>query len=210
MITTTLVVILGALLALVLWQLFKKPAVPATPSRPAEDLANLKITQASTGDTVSVAGAGDDMNDLDFTVDRREQVEAGSRRWVEFSGMYRERRVWLEVRDEDETEVYAVLDPRSLTLEDLGLTEDDLAEIDERQNTADNFEFDGKLWYYRFSKEAKASRDGYGPSRAFYCWQFQEEGGKRRVTIRKQEGEPFAANLSTSIYPGDVTVYRGS
>ena len=35
-----------------------------------EDLANLKVTDARTGDVLSISGAGDQMSDLDFTVDR--------------------------------------------------------------------------------------------------------------------------------------------
>ena len=57
-----------------------------------------------------------------------------------------------------------------------------------RQNTGDNFEYQGKLWNYRFSREVRSSRDGV-PGPAFYCWRFLEEGGARAMTIRKPEGE---------------------
>ncbi len=209
MVTFTLVAILGVLLILVLKQLYQKPAAAAAPPKPVEDLANLKITGARVGDTISVAGAGDDFSDLDFTVDRRNQYEAGQKRWFELSGAYRERRVYLEVIDEDEVEVDAVLDPKKRTLEELGLTEEDLATIDERQNTADNFEFDGKTWYYRFSKEISVYREGRAQATGYYMWEFREDGGTRLLTVKKGEGEPFAATISTKINPGDITVYRG-
>ena len=49
MITFTLVAILGALLVIVLMNLFKKDPKPLpTPIRPVEDLANLKVTDART------------------------------------------------------------------------------------------------------------------------------------------------------------------
>ncbi len=195
-------------MALVLWKLYKKQDGPAPRPGPVEDLANLKITEARTGDSVSITGAADDLSDLDFTVDRREQFEAGERRWFEVSGVYRERRVRLEVSEGDELEARVILDPKKLTLEELGLTEDDLAAMDERQNTGDNFEFDGKPWNYRFSKEVRASRDGSVEAGGFYGWQFEEEGGKRRILIRKAEGEPFWATISTEVHPGDITVYR--
>ena len=71
MITFTLVAILGTLLVIVLMNLFKKDPKPLpTPIRPVEDLANLKVTDARTGDVLSIAGAGDRMTDLDYTVDR--------------------------------------------------------------------------------------------------------------------------------------------
>ena len=98
MITFTLVAILGTLLVIVLMNLFKKDPKPLpTPIRPVEDLANLKVTDARTGDVLSVAGAGDRMNDLDYTVDRGTRFEAGSRTWVELSGPYLERRVSLRI-----------------------------------------------------------------------------------------------------------------
>jgi hypothetical protein len=143
-ITFILVATLGAMLAMVFKQLFRKD--PPPPPKPAEDLANLKITDARMGDMLSVTGAGDEFSDLEFTIDRWNQYEAGQKQWFELGGMYRERRVYLDVVDADELEVTAVLHPNKLTLEDLGLNEQDLSEMDDRQNTADNFPFDGKVW----------------------------------------------------------------
>src|SRR5215472_60057 len=107
MITATLVSILGVLLIIVLMNLFKKqPAPAAAPAGPApQDLANLKASDARAGDSISISGAGDDMTDLDFTADRMTWFEAGSHRWFELSGPYRERRVIMRVRDDEELEV---------------------------------------------------------------------------------------------------------
>jgi hypothetical protein len=101
-----------------------------------------------------------------------------------------------------------VLHPNQLTLEDLGLSEHDLADMDDRQNTADNFEFDGKVWFYRFSKEIVVSRDGQSRGTGYYMWEFREDGGNRLLNIRKAEGEPFTASLATLVNAGDITVYR--
>jgi len=207
MITVILLAILGTLLGVVLMQLFKKPAPPAPAAGP--DLANLKVTDARTGDVISISGAGDNLSDLDFTADRSTRYEAGARRWIELSGPYRERRVALRVGGDEDVEVSVHADPRQFSLEDLGLAEEDLAQMDERQNTADSFEFDGHVWLYRLSREAKAWRDNGVQPAVFYYWEFQEEGGKRLLAIRKAEGEPFAVARYTGIPSGDVTVYRG-
>lgn len=199
--------ILGTLLVIVLMQLARKS--PAPPAAPAPDLANLKLAEAREGDVVSIAGAGDDFTDLDFTADRLTRYEAGARRWFELSGPYRERRVTLRVSGEDELEAGLQNGVRKLTLEDLGLAEEDLAEMDERQNTADSFEFDGKTWLYRRSRERKAWRDHEGQPVSCYYWEFQEQQGKGLLEIRKPEGEPFAVALYSGIAPGDVTLYRG-
>lgn len=206
-ITLTLVAILGALLVLVLMQLFKKQ--PPPPPRPVEDLANLKPTDARVGDAISISGAGDGMTDLDFTADRSIWFQAGSRQWLEVSGPYRERRVAMRVANADEIEVAIHTDPRKLTLEDLGLSEDDLAQMDERQNTGDSFEFDQKTWLYRLSREGQAKRTDLPQPEGFYYWEFHEQNGAGMLAVRKAEGEPFAVALYASIPPGDVTVYRG-
>lgn len=206
--TFLVLAILVVLLGIILMQLFKKPAPPPAP--PGPDLANLKVSDARRGDVLSIAGAGDNMSDLDFTADRSTRFEAGSRRWLELSGAYRERRVALRIAGSEDLEVSLHNDPRQLSLEDLGMAEEDLAQMDERQNTADSFEFDDKVWLYRRSREVQAWRDNQPQPDRFYFWEFQEQDGKRLLAIRKAEGEPFAVALYTGIPAGDITVYRGS
>ncbi len=179
------------------------------PNGPVPDLANLTVGDARVGDVLSVAGAAPDFSDLDFTVDRRDEYEAGSRRWFEVSGSWRNLRAYLEVHREDTTELLGNFDGRTLTLDELGLSEDDLAQIDERQNQSDFFDYDGKFWMYRFSREVGVFRAAGGTGRGFYAWQFQEQDKKRFLSIRKYEGEAFTAAIWTRIEPSDVTVYRG-
>ena len=210
MITFTVVVILGILLVIVLMQLFKKTPPPAPQYKPpAEDLANLKVTDARVGDALSIAGAGDRMTDLDFTVDRGTRYEAGSRTWVELSGPYQERRVALRVGGDEEVESYLHSSPERVTLDDLGLSEDDLSQLDERQNPADNFEYDNTTWMYQLSREVRGWRDNQSQPVAFYYWEFRTQDGRRLVGVRKAEGEPFTVTEYTWVNPSDVTVYRG-
>ena len=209
MITFILVAILGVLLAIVLMNLFKKEPKPLpAPVKPVEDLANLKVTDARTGDVLSIVGAGDQMSDLDFTVDRAARLDAGSRSWVELSGAYQNRRVALRVGGDEEIEVYLHADANKITLENLGLSEDDLAQMDERQNPADSFDFDNTTWMYRLSREVQAWRDNQPTPTGFYYWEFFTQDGKRLLGIRKAEGEPLTVTVYSAVNPGDVTVYR--
>lgn len=208
-ITLTLLVILGALLFMILKKLFERPATPAAPAAPHQDLASLTIADARVGDNISIPGAGDNFADLDFTVDHRNEYEAGERKWFDVTGKHAELRVTVEVRSEDDDlDVRGFLDGKKVSLEDLGLSEDDLAQIDQRQNTADNFEFDGKNWYYRLSKEVGVFHDGQQQGAGFYGWEFIEETGGRYLSIRKREGEPFSAAVAVKLNPADITVYR--
>lgn len=209
MITVTVVALLAILLVIVLREL-RKPAPRGRqeperpPLRPAEDLANLNIAEARAGDSVSIAGAGRDFRDLDFTVERRDEYQVGRRRWIELRGTHREQRVLLEVDAADTVEAWLVTDPHDYTLGDLQLSEEDLGEIDGRQNTADNFQFDGKPWHYRFSKEFVLDNRGGN----FYGWVFQEDGGANAMLVRKPQGEPFSAVIGARVNPADITVYR--
>jgi hypothetical protein len=205
------VAILVIALLFVLKQMFNfKPKAIAQPATPRIDLSNLKITDAKVGDNISVAGAAADFSDLDFTVEHRNEYEAGERRWFDVGGMYRETRVSLEVVQDDDTQVRGVLDPKKFTLDELGLLEEDLSAMDGRQNPSDSIEFQDKVWMYRWSKEVGIFRDGQPTGTGFYCWTFQEEGGKRWLQIRKFASEPFAGTVATELNSADITVYRGS
>jgi len=212
-ITLTLVAVLGALLIMVLKKLFERQSAPApaaaSPSAAKQDLASLTIAEARIGDNISISGAGDNYSDLDFTVDHGNRYEAGEKQWCDVSGTYGGRRVSVEVREQDdELDVRGFLDGKKLTMEDLGLSEDDLAQIDQRQNTADNFEYDGKNWYYLLSTEMGAFHDGQSQATGFYGWEFIEETGLRYLSIRKRESEPFVASIAVKLNPADITVYR--
>ena len=210
MITLTVEALLVVLLVVVLMNLFKKKR-PAAPAFPPPDLGNLKPADARSGDVISISGAGDEFSDLDFTADRSMQYQAGTRGWFEVSGPYRERRVSMRVSSDSdgEAQVYVHTDPRKLTIEDFGLAEKDLGDMDERQNTSDWFEFDNRGWLYRLSREAQATGGPGGPA-AFYYWEFQERDGKGLLAVRKAEGEPFAVTLYAGVPAGNVTVYRGA
>lgn len=177
-------------------------------TQPQVDLANLKVADARLGDTLSVSGAADDFSDVDFTVDRVDQYEGGSRRWYELSGAWRDRRAYLEVHAGEVVEVFGNFDGRRLTLDELALSEDDLVEMDQRQNPADFFDYSGKFWLYRLSREMGVFSGNTSTGRGFYCWQFQEQDSKRFLSIRRFQGEPFAASIWTKLEPTDITVYR--
>jgi hypothetical protein len=208
-ITLTLLLVLGALLFMILKKLFERHPAPAAPAAPRQDLSSLTVADARVGDSISITGAGDNFSDLNFTVEHSNRFEAGEKQWFDVSGKQGERRVILEVRDsDDELDVRGFLDGKKLSLEDLALSEDDLTQMDQRQNTADNFEFDGKNWYYLLSKEVGVFHDGQAQGAGFYGWEFREEGGERYISIRKKEGEPFSASVAVKLNPADISVFR--
>ena len=171
----------------------------------------MKPSQARAGDVISIAGAGDDMTDLDFTSDRCTWFQAGRAQLVRVERpVSRAARGDARRRERRRDESVLHSDARQPTLEDLGLSEEDLAQMDERQNTADDFDFDGKSWQYHLSREVKARPGGSEAADRILLLGIPRAGWRPATGLRKAEGEPFGVTLYKAINPGDITIYRGS
>src|SRR5262249_52632805 len=118
MITTTLLVFLGCVLAIVLWAMFRAPSntrlspPAAKPQVQAANTMDLDPWDAKPGDVVSISGAAEDFSDIDLPVDRRSAYGSNTRRWVDLSGEFRGKRVYLEVYRHPNPDLIGLLDPR--------------------------------------------------------------------------------------------------
>lgn len=217
MITTALLVFLGALLGVVLWQMFKSSGaakarqvhtpepVPALTQGSAVELASAKP-----GDVISIHGAAEDFSDLDFTVDRRNGYESAGRRWHDLTGEFRGRRVFLEVYPGATPELMGLLEERRMTLPEVGATEDGLAQMDARQDPSAHLTFEDKRWQYESSREIGFFENQTSEGEGFYRWLFRETGGDRLLCIEKWEGEPFDVRIARRLNPQDITVFRAA
>lgn len=213
MITTILLVVLGAALVFVLVQMMRAPsgskaAAPAAPPLAAGGSAEL--LSARPGDVISIHGAAEDFSDLDFTVDRRSAYQSGARRWIDLSGEFRGHRVYLEVQPGPQPEVMGLLDKRRLTLPDIQATEDQLAEMDARQDPSRSLPFEGKQWRYESSRELGYFENEQGQGQGLYRWIFNEENGARVLCVEKWEGAPFDVRIAQRLNPQDINVYRAA
>lgn len=215
MITGALLTFLGLLLAIVLWQMFKGNArkklssgavtMPVAGPGTAWDLPN-----ARKGDVVSIHAAAEDFSDLDFTVDRRSSYQSGPNRWVDLSGDFRGRRVYLEVAPGRESEVIGILEGRKLTIAEIAVTEEQLADLDSRQDPSQFLTFEGKRWHYESSREIGYFENEAGQGEGLYRWTFRESGGNRLLLVEKWEAEPFDVRLARHLNAGDITIYRAA
>ncbi|MBC8165617.1 MAG: DUF4178 domain-containing protein [Bryobacteraceae bacterium] len=220
MITTAVLLILGGLLAAILWQMFKGGAGSTAEGRskapsglappPAPIGANVDLQQAKPGDSISIPGAADDFSDVDFTVDRRSAYESLNRRWTDLSGEWRGSRVYLEVHPGVDPEVMAIVSPRKFTLPDLGISEDDLKDMDARQDPTTFVTFEGKQFLFEASREVGYFENETGEGEGLYRWLFHETGSNRLISIEKWEGEPFDVRLAQRLNPRDITVFRAA
>ncbi len=216
MITATVLVILGILLVMVLSKMAKSPRRPAEiqplatppPSLPASTAGDLWT--ARKGDVVSIPGAAEDFTDLDFTIDRRSAYESKNWRWIDLSGEFRGRRVYLEVHGGPDPEVMGILDARRLTLPDIGLTEDQLADMDARQDPSAVVQFEGRQWNYESSREVGYFENEQPQGEGLYRWLFREQNGPRLLCIEKWEGQPFDVRVAQRLNPQDINLYRAA
>jgi hypothetical protein len=216
MITITVLAILGFALVAVLWAMFRAPSpVPAAAPAAAASATpaggdDLDPWDARKGDVVSISGAAEDYSDIDFPVDRRSSYESGNRRWIDLSGEFRGRRVYLEVYRYPQKDLIGIVDGKKLSLVDLNLTEDQLAELDNRQDQTAFIEYEGKRWHYDSSRELGYQENETGETEGLYRWLFQEKDGPRMICIEKWEGEPFDVRIARRFRSEDITVYHAA
>ena len=204
MITATLLAILGAALAAVLWAMFRLPNKRLQgPPPPTE----VDPWDAKPGDVVSISAGAEDFSDLDFPVDRRSSYQSSTHRWVDLSGDFRGARVYLEVYRHPQPDLIGILSARKLTLADIGATEDSLGDIDSRQDPQTFVEFEGKHWQWESSREIRYFENDLGNGEGLYRWLFREPGGSRLLCVEKWEDEPFEIRIARRLNPPDVTVY---
>jgi hypothetical protein len=219
MITVIVLGILGVALGAVLWAMFRAPAgarpsvqpfPPVIKAPAAKQLDSADPWDAKPGDVISILGAAEDFSDLDFPVDRRSACESGKSRWVDLSGEFRGRRVYLEVYRHPTEDFLGLLDERKLSLPEIGITEDQLADMDTRQDPSACIEFEGKKWNFESSREIGYLENEAGAPEGLYRWLFREQGVPRLLCVEKWAGEPFDIRIARRLNKPDITVYRAA
>ena len=176
--------------------------------RPSE-LRDDSVRAAMVGDVVTIAGLGLEYEDCYFFIERRHRYTTGPDSWYELECADGETRVWVEWTDGYDLSVSATGNPDPIGLDGIGLTEDDLIQLDE-QHSIDNFiNVDGQDYRYRNSAEVFFYRDCSGPGEPFYHWDFLSDDGLRILSITKWEGRPFEVVFSEVLSSDSVTLYQG-
>jgi Domain of unknown function (DUF4178) len=213
MITITVLAVLGIALFAVVRAMFRTtptahPVIPAKTHPPST--IDLDVWDARKGDVVSISGAAEDFSDIDFPVDRRSAYESNHHRWVDLSGEFRGRRVYLEVYRHPHPDLIGILDGRKLAIADIGVTEEQLANMDARQDPSAAIEFEGRTWHFESSREIGYFENETGQAEGLYRWLFREQDGARLLCIEKWEGEPFDVRIARRLKPEDITMYRAA
>lgn len=165
------------------------------------------IRRVKRKDVVSFKGAGERYEDLDVVVDRINRYEAAETEpWFEISGKCGGDRVFIEVCEDDELEV-TIDSGKEYTIEDVGVTEQQLADFDAEESKSNTIGFQGKTWRYEESCEQYYFKDSKGSGEGFYAWEFScEEDDSLVLYVEKYEGDPFIVGIARQLNPSSITV----
>ena len=129
--------------------------------------------------------------------------------WYELTCVDDETHIWIDWTDGYDLFVTATDDPGPVGLGSVGLTEEQLIDLDE-ENSIDNYiEVEGDRYDYRNSSEVTFYQDNRGQGQGFYHWDFMREDGDRVLSVSKWEGRPFEVAFSEVISPDRIKLYKG-
>ena len=175
-------------------------------SGPAQDES---IRVAKVGDVVSIQGLALEYDDLYFFVERIHRYSSDGDTWYELTCVDGDTHIWIDWTAGYDLFITATDDPDPTGLASIGLTEDQLIELDEENSIDNRIEVEGDLYYYKNSSEVMFYQDNRGRGKGFYHWDFIREDGDRALAVSKWEGRPFEVAFSEVIAPNRITLYKG-
>ena len=176
---------------------------------PLEPAPDESIRAARVGDVLTISGYSLEHDERLFYVERIHRYSSPSDAWYELLCVEGDTRLWIDWTDGRELSVTVTEDTGPVGLTATGLSEEDLAQLDEEHSIDNYVGIDGDNYYYRNSAEVLFFQDNRGQGDAFYQWDFIGEQGDKALTITKWEGRPFEVVFSEAITPESITLYQG-
>ena len=167
------------------------------------------IRTAKVGDVLSIQGLALEYDDLYFFVERINRYSTDADTWYELTCVDGDTHVWIDWTDGYDLFVTATDDPDPVGLASIGLTEEQLIDLDEENSIDNSIEVEGDRYDYRNSSEATFYQDDRGEGQGFYRWDFLREDGDRVLSVSKWEGRPFEAVFSDVMDPDGIKLYKG-
>lgn len=91
-------------------------------------------------------------------------------------------------------------------LRDIGLEEDDLVRMDDREKG--EFQWDGTTWYYEYSGDVKYYDNGKGRAETYYTWEFESEDERRYVSVERwPRDRGYGVYVTYAINPERIEVF---
>ena len=186
--------------------LFGKGRKKRGAASPAQDDS---IRAAKVGDVLSIKGLDLEYDDLYFFVEKLDRYSSDADTWYELSCAEGDTHIWIDWTDGYELSVTATGHTDPVGLGTIGITEEELIDLDEEHSIDNYIEVEGDTYYYRNSSEVTFYQGNRGPGEGFYLWDFIREDGDRVLSVSKWEGKPFEVAFSEVIAPAMITLYKG-
>ncbi|MCA9539575.1 MAG: DUF4178 domain-containing protein [Myxococcales bacterium] len=146
------------------------------------------ITGVRKGGVLHLPPFGKQRAPIETYVRTRHRYEDGGAPWYELVCEHGNRELLIEwSREGRAVYVTAGFEDENPSLEDLGLDESKLIDFDEAERGS--FPWDGATWHYVESGERMYFEDDGRDREGFYCWEFEDEGESRQITVEKWVGE---------------------
>ena len=176
-------------------------ALNKTVSKVPED--QLHVLNLDKGGIFRLTGVGNNSEEINLKVIAKHLYRQGDYYWYELEcDKGGGEKIWVEVEDDDETEVSIVLE--KLTLADIGMTSNRLTLIDDEETGVVSYRGlsykytdSDEAVFYRFCDDAKAEK--------LYYWDF--ENGKYSVSVERWGNRDYDVFYSQKMLPSQITVY---
>ena len=180
------------------------------PPAPSQSLSSSdSIREARVGDVMVVRGLSLEYDDTYFLIEQSHRYESPAGEWHELVAAEGDQKIWLEWSDGEELFITASASREPVGLSNIGLSEDNLIQLDEENSIDNHIDVEEKRYRYRNSSQALYFKDNRGSGEGFYVWDFVAEDEQEVLSITKWEGVPFEAYFSVVISPDNVTLYKG-
>lgn len=163
----------------------------------------LHVLNLDKGGIFRLTGVGDNSDEINLKVLAKHLYRQGDYYWYELECDKGDgEKVWVEIEDDDETVVSIVLE--KLKLPDIGLSRQDLDNIDEYE--AGHLYFRNEKFIYTDSDEATFYRfcDDAKPEKLYY-WDF--EMGSYSIGIERWGSSNYEVFYCQKMKPSQITVY---
>jgi hypothetical protein len=201
-----------AVAALVAWWINRRNRLAAEQAERARVRSGANVTNDITavraGGVLKLPGFGRNTLGVETYVrERHRYVDAGQHPWYELVCDQAGRDLLVEwVREGGSLFATAGYEDENPTLEDLGLTEDDLIRFDEAGHGT--FAWDGVTWTLEFARETDWFENDGSRKESFYRWEFHDPDDERWLTVEKWAGDnDFEVYHLWRIDPARVEVY---
>ncbi|MDX2084658.1 MAG: DUF4178 domain-containing protein [Candidatus Melainabacteria bacterium] len=169
------------------------------------DAEALRIENVMAGGVIHLTGVGETLEEFDLQVTARHRYSQGGYHWMELECDRGDRTFWLTVEQDDG--LCLSLGLETLRLEDLNLTKDALARMDEEETG--RVEYNGQTFFLEDSDRAVFYRSGEtSRPEPFYYWDFATRDERQFISVERWEDGGVDVTWGVALRPSQLTVYR--